>query len=78
MIIKIMSLESGYEELQNIEIIRIKSQKYNILIMQNYAPLIGKIDGNIEFITGDNTKKYENIKGYYLNVNNEFKLFIKE
>ena len=78
MIIKIMSLENGYEELQNIEIIRIKSQKYNILIMQNYAPLIGKIDGNIEFITGDNTKKYENIKGYYLNVNNEFKLFIKE
>jgi hypothetical protein len=45
--------------------------------MRDYIPVIGEIDGNIE-IQGDIIKKYSNIKGYYINRNNEFCLIIKE
>jgi len=78
MIAKIMSLNGGLDVLDNINFIRIKSQKYNLLLMQNYAPLIGEIDGSVEFISESETKDYKDIKGYYLNLDNEFKLFIRE
>ena len=78
MIVKILSLKRGVEVLENVVSIKINSKKYNLLIMKNYTPIIGDINGTIEVQSENSSKKYENINGYYLNINNEFRLMLKE
>lgn len=76
--VKIFSLASGLEILENIKVIRIKSKDYNLLIMPDYMPLLGEIQGTIDFENKDDSKTLKDIKGYYVNSNNEFSLIIKE
>lgn len=76
--VKIFSISKGLEILEEIKIIRIKSKDYNLLVMPDYLPLLGEIDGTIEFEKSDFSKKLENIEGYYVNSNNEFSLIIRE
>lgn len=75
--VKVLSIKEGIQEFNNVKFIRVLSKKYNLLIMRDYIPIIGEIDGNIE-IQGETIKNYSNIKGYYINRNNEFSLIIKE
>ena len=65
--VKIFSLDKGLEIIENVSVIRIKSDDYNLLIMPDYMPLLGEVVGN-----------YTNIDGYYVNSNNEFSLIIRE
>ncbi|MBQ8131411.1 MAG: hypothetical protein IJ193_02880 [Bacilli bacterium] len=76
--VKIFSLESGLEILENVKVIRIKSKDYNLLIMPDYMPLLGEIQGNIDFENSENQKSLKNINGYYMNTNNEFSLIVRE
>jgi hypothetical protein len=76
--VKIFSLSKGLEILDNVKVIRIKSEDYNLLIMQDYMPLLGEIKGNIDFETANESKHFDNINGYYINSNNNFSLIIKE
>ncbi len=78
MLVKIFTLENGLEEIKDVIIIRIKSKEYNLLIMKDYMPIIGNINGSIEIETKNETIKKENILAYYVNRNNIFKLIIKE
>lgn len=77
MIAKIMSLQDSVKTYTDCLAIKIKSEKYNLLIMENHAPLIGEIKGSIEVTTKDNKITLENINGYYLNLNNTFKLMLR-
>ena len=77
--VKILSLESGLKQYDNIDFIRITSEDYNLLIMKDYLPVIGEIKGKIEFQNSDKESlKLENIVAYYMSSHNEFKLFIKQ
>lgn len=76
--VKIFSLSKGLEILERVKVIRIKSKDYNLLIMPDYMPLLGEIQGSIEIEASDNSKRVENIDGYYINTNNEFSLIIRE
>lgn len=76
--VKIFSLSKGLEILERVKVIRIKSKDYNLLIMPDYMPLLGEIQGSIEIEAADNSKRLENIDGYYINTNNEFSLIIRE
>ena len=64
-------MESGLEILENVKVIRIKSKDYNLLIMPDYMPLLGEIQGNIDFENSENSKSLKNINGYYMNTNND-------
>ena len=77
LLVKILNINSGLKIYDNIKFVRILSKKYNLLIMRDYFPVIGEIDGSVE-IEGKESLKFENIKGYYMNKNNEFSLIIKE
>lgn len=76
-LVKILNIRTGLKVFENVKFVRILSEKYNLLIMRDYLPVIGEIDGSVE-IEGEETFKLENIKGYYINKNNEFNLIIKE
>ncbi len=75
--VKVLNINSGVQVYDEVRFVRILSEKYNLLIMRDYLPIIGEINGNIE-IEGKDSIKLENIKGYYINKNNEFSLIIKE
>ena len=64
-------------KIDNVKVIRVKDNKYNLLIMKDYWPVIGEINGNV-YIDGDNEHAYENIKGFYMLSHNVFRLIIVE
>lgn len=75
-VVKILNIKSGLQVYEGVKFIRILSEKYNLLIMRDYLPIIGEINGNLE-IEGNQSVRFENIKGYYINKSNEFNLIIK-
>ena len=76
--VKIFSLSKGLEILDNIKLIRIKSEDYNLLLMPGYMSILGEIDGSIDFELDEDTIHYENIVAYYVHSNDEFSLLLKE
>ncbi len=77
LLVKVLDVKKEIQIYDKIKYIRILSKKYNLLIMRDYLPIIGEIEGSIE-IEGEKSIKIENIKGYYMNKNNVFNLIIKE
>lgn len=77
LLVKVLNIENDTQVIENVKFVRILSKKYNLLIMRDYLPIIGEVNGSVE-IEGEESLKYKNIKGYYMNKNNEFSLIIKE
>ena len=76
--VKVLSLKKGLIEYEDVQFIRILSKKYNLIILKDYLPIIGEIEGNIEIEKKEDNIKLENIKGYYMHKKNQFNLFLKE
>jgi len=64
-------------KIDNVKVIRIKDKNYNLMLMKDYWPLIGEINGSISF-EADETKTFNNIHGFYVLSRNTFKLIIKD
>ena len=45
--VRVFDLAHGLVEYDDIKFIRIVSKEYNLLIMKDYMPIIGEIDGSI-------------------------------
>lgn len=75
---KIFSLQKGFSSYENVKAIKIISKQYNLMIMEDYLPVIGEVEGTVIVMVGDDTIEYKNINGYYKHAHNEFELLIKE
>ena len=75
---KIVSLLNGLQEFENLEMIRIKSNRHTLLIMKNFMPVIGELDGSIELVFSNDVIKMTNLKGYYMHKKNSFSLLVEE
>lgn len=75
---KIVSMENGLQEYKEIEMIRVKSEHHSLLILQNYMPLLGRMDGYVDLVLKDETLRIQNVKGYYMHKQNEFSLLVEE
>ena len=69
-LVKVLSMEDGLLEYENIEFIRITSKDYNLMIMKDYLPVIGEIKGKVEFQSKEGSVKLENITAYYMHKHN--------
>ena len=76
-LVKVFTLKNGLECFGDVSIVRIKSKDYNLLVMKDYMPIIGEIDGNLEIEGVDINKEYKNIKGYYMHYDNTFNIIIE-
>lgn len=76
--VRIFDLKKGLIEYDQIKIIRIISKDYNLLVMQDYLPILGEIDGSVDIKNEEIELSYKNIKAFYMNSNNVFNLMIKE
>lgn len=76
--VKLLNINKGLIEYDDVKFIKIKSKYYNLIIMQDYLPIIGEIEGSVKLELINETVELNNIKGYFMNKKNQFKLFIKE
>lgn len=76
--VRIFDLDKGLTEYEHIKVIRIISKDYNLLIMQDYLPIIGEIEGSIDIKGEDIDVSFPQIKAFYMNSGNVFNLMIKE
>ena len=76
--VRVFDMEKGLTEYENIKSVRLVSNDYNLLIMQDYMPIIGEIVGNVDITGNETTASYKQIKGFYMNHDNIFNLMIEE
>jgi len=76
--VSLLNLKNGLTEYQDVTHIKITSKTYNIIIMKDYLPLIGEVEGNVEISKEGEIIKLDNITGYYIHKHNKFDLFIKD
>ena len=76
--VRIFDIENGLREYKDIKIIRIIGKDYNLLIMKDYLPIIGEIEGSVDIKNDEVNLSFKDIKAFYMNSNNEFNLMIKE
>lgn len=76
--VRVFDMEDGLKEYENIKSVRIVSKDYNLLIMKDYMPIIGEINGNVDIIGQDTNISFKKIKAFYTNNNNIFNLMIEE
>lgn len=76
--VRVFDLSKGLTEYEDIKIVRIISKNYNLLIMKDYLPIIGEIDGSVDIKNEKIERNYKNIKAFYMNSGNVFNLMIKE
>ena len=76
--VRIFDLDKGLTEYEHVKVVRIISKDYNLLIMQDYLPIIGEIDGSVDIKGEDLDISFPKIEAFYMNSNNVFNLMIKE
>lgn len=76
--VKVFDIRNGMRVYDNIKIIRIISKDYNLLIMKDYLPIIGEIEGTVDIKNDVVNESFKNIKAFYMNSDNVFNLMIKE
>lgn len=76
--VKVFDIRNGMRVYDNIKIIRIISKDYNLLIMKDYLPIIGEIEGSVDIKNDVVNESFKNIKAFYMNSDNFFNLMIKE
>ena len=76
--VRVFDIQHGLREYENIKIVRIISKDYNLLIMKDYLPIIGEIEGSVDIKNDEVNESFKNIKAFYMNSDNVFNLMIKE
>ena len=76
--VKVFDIRNGMRVYDNIKIIRIISKDYNLLIMKDYLPIIGEIEGSVDIKNDTVNESFKDIKAFYMNSDNVFNLMIKE
>jgi len=76
--VRIIDAKSGLKTLGGVYAVRIHSRDFYALIMNDYLPTLGKIDGDIFFLDQGGEHPYCGIRGFYKHQHNEFTLLIEE
>ncbi len=76
--VRVSSFAKGLQVYRNIHMIRVKSIKYNLLIMEDYMPIIGEIQGSVSFVGEEQKIDLEDIQGFFCHKHNVFSLLVKE
>ena len=75
---RIYSIKTGMRKIEHVQLIRVKSEKYNLLIMEDYMPVLGEIEGSLTIQADEETVTLEDIYGFYVMQDNLFRLMLKE
>ena len=73
--IQLLNINGDVKKYNDVKFIRIISEKYNLIIMKDYLPIIGEVQGSVEIEREDGTIKMDKVRGYFMHKHNKFNLF---
>lgn len=73
--VQLLNVNGEVEQFDDVKFIKIKSKKYNLIIMKDYLPIIGEVQGKIEIGRRDKNIEMKRVKGYFMHKHNKFNLF---
>lgn len=76
--VRICGREKGMEVYEGVNFVRVRSSRYNLLIMKDYLPVLGRIEGDISFRNQESTYERENVQGFFMHKNNVFSLMLED
>lgn len=74
---RVIDEENGLRVISGVQGVRVIDRHNRMLIMEDYLPTLGRIDGSIVIITTEGEIAYDGIKGFYKHQHNEFTLLIE-
>ena len=74
---RVIDEEHGLRLLSGVYAVRLQSREYSLLIMEDYMPMLGQIDGTVVFLTEEREVRLEKIQGFYKHLHNEFTLLVE-
>ena len=77
-VVQLLNINGGVKQYENVKFIKIVSKKYNLIIMRDYLPIIGEVQGEVEIGTESNTINMKKVRGYFMHKHNKFNLFYSE
>lgn len=75
---RVIDEDNGIQILNNVRAVRIVSKGYVLLVLEDYTPTLGEIDGDVTFLCDDREVVLDRIRGFYKMQHNEFTLLIAE
>lgn len=76
--VRICGREKGMEIYEGVSFVRVRSTRYNLLIMKDYLPVLGRIEGDISFRGAEGPYERENVQGFFMHKNNVFSLMLED
>lgn len=76
--VQLLNIDGDVQKYDDVNFIRIISKKYNLIIMKDYLPIIGEVQGKVEIGRENETLKMEKVRGYFMHKHNQFNLFYLE
>jgi len=76
--VRISDFEHGLRVFDNVNMVRIVSENYNLLVMDDFISTVGVVKGNVEIVGGGEVTSIENVDAYYMHRDNVFTLLIDE
>ena len=73
---RVLSDKYGLQEYEGVTAIRVHSRDYNLLMMEDYAPTLGKVDGSVYILTRDTEETLRDVHGFYKLQSNLFVLVL--
>ncbi|MBQ7925280.1 MAG: hypothetical protein IJ335_03200 [Lachnospiraceae bacterium] len=74
---EIVDRYNGLKSVDNIRMIRVISKDHNMLIMEDFMPVIGEVTGRVELVLEDDVVSVDGIHGFYMHKKNQFRLLIE-
>jgi len=73
----VVDREEGVRSYEEIKMIRLVSKDHNLLIMEDFMPVIGELEGLVEFVYDNSVVTIKDVHGFYMHKHNHFTLVIE-
>ena len=73
--VQLLNIAGDVKLYEDVKFIKIRSQKYNLIIMKDYLPIIGEIQGEIQIGREKEDINMKKVRGYFMHKHNKFNLF---
>ena len=77
-VVQLLNINGDVKVFDDVKFIKIKSKKYNLIIMKDYLPIIGDVEGRIQIGRENENYNMNRVKGYFMHKHNQFNLFYAE
>ena len=76
--VQLLNIAGDVKQYDDVKFIKIRSQKYNLIIMKDYLPIIGEIQGEIQIGREKEDINMEKVRGYFMHKHTKFHLFYSD